>query len=66
MIDHGFQKFGITCMAWVVAQVALGGGSVWFGGAAFGGGMKAKALWKYHRHAPFHLLRRRGVNTEVT
>jgi hypothetical protein len=27
----------------------LGGGSVWFGGAAFGGGMKAKMIWKYHR-----------------
>jgi len=44
---HG--KFGIAAMTWIVFQVILGGGSVWFGGAAFGGGAKAKALWKYHR-----------------
>ncbi|KAJ7197213.1 hypothetical protein GGX14DRAFT_526243 [Mycena pura] len=42
-------KFGIAAMAWIVVQVLIGGGSVWFGGAAFGGGAKAKALWKYHR-----------------
>ncbi|KAJ7771774.1 hypothetical protein B0H16DRAFT_195189 [Mycena metata] len=44
---HG--KFGIACMAWLFVQILLGGGSVWFGGAAFGGGVKAKAIWKYHR-----------------
>jgi hypothetical protein len=41
--------FGITSVVWMVFQVLIGGGSVWFEGAAFGGGMKAKSLWKYHR-----------------
>lgn len=44
------QTLGITCMLWIIFQVLLGGGSVWFGGKAFGGGMKAKLLWKYHRY----------------
>ncbi|KAF7311604.1 Cytochrome b561 domain-containing protein [Mycena kentingensis (nom. inval.)] len=44
---HG--KFGIAAMTWIVVQVLLGGGSVWFGGVAFGGGAKAKSIWKYHR-----------------
>jgi cytochrome b-561 domain containing protein 2 len=43
------QIFGLVSIAWLVGQVMLGGGSVWFGGAAFGGGMKAKMIWKYHR-----------------
>lgn len=34
-----------------LVQVALGAASVWFGGAAFGGAVKAKAVWKYHRSA---------------
>jgi len=32
-------------------QMILGAGSVWFNGKLFGGGSKAKALWKYHRFA---------------
>ncbi|KAJ7184213.1 hypothetical protein C8R46DRAFT_1063301 [Mycena filopes] len=44
---HG--KIGIACMGWIFVQILLGGGSVWFGGAAFGGGVKAKSIWKYHR-----------------
>ncbi|KAF7359381.1 hypothetical protein MSAN_01280700 [Mycena sanguinolenta] len=54
---HG--KFGILSMGWIFVQVLLGGGSVWFGGAAFGGGVKAKAIWKYHRlvdFSPVHLM----------
>ncbi|KAK7440221.1 hypothetical protein VKT23_017163 [Stygiomarasmius scandens] len=51
---HGV--FGFICMLWLYAQVALGGGSVWFGGAAFGGGMKAKGLWKYHRLSGYILF----------
>jgi len=31
-------------------QVFVGAGSVWFNGRLFGGGMKAKAVWKYHRY----------------
>ncbi|KAI6151003.1 hypothetical protein BKA82DRAFT_4122753 [Pisolithus tinctorius] len=44
---HG--TFGIIAVIWLVAQALIGGASVWFGGAALGGGMKAKAVWKYHR-----------------
>jgi hypothetical protein len=44
---HG--TFGIVCIAWLLFQVFLGAGSVWFKGALFGGGMKAKGVWKYHR-----------------
>ncbi|KAJ7470335.1 hypothetical protein FB451DRAFT_1474087 [Mycena latifolia] len=51
---HG--KFGIASMGWICIQVLLGGGSVWFGGAAFGGGMKAKAIWKYHRLSGYVLF----------
>ncbi|KAJ6606554.1 hypothetical protein DFH09DRAFT_11857 [Mycena vulgaris] len=51
---HG--KLGITSMAWICIQVLLGGGSVWFGGAAFGGGAKAKAIWKYHRLSGYVLF----------
>jgi len=51
---HG--KFGIASMAWICIQVLLGGGSVWFGGAAFGGGAKAKAIWKYHRLSGYVLI----------
>ncbi|PPQ64007.1 hypothetical protein CVT24_009381 [Panaeolus cyanescens] len=51
---HGF--IGIICMAWIVIQVVLGAGSVWFGGALFGGGMKAKNLWKYHRVSGYLLF----------
>ncbi|KAJ7168147.1 hypothetical protein C8R43DRAFT_983225 [Mycena crocata] len=51
---HG--KLGITTMAWIVIQVLLGGGSVWFGGVAFGGGAKAKAVWKYHRLSGYVLF----------
>ena len=34
----------------------VGAGSVWFGGAAFGGGLKAKLVWKYHRLSGYILL----------
>ena len=33
----------------MTAQIVLGGGSVWFNGALFGGNPKAKLMWKYHR-----------------
>ncbi|KAF8906003.1 hypothetical protein CPB84DRAFT_1726619 [Gymnopilus junonius] len=47
---HG--TLGLFCMAWLFFQMFLGAGSVWSGGVLFGGGMKAKALWKYHRQVP--------------
>lgn len=46
------QTFGGIAFVWMLIQILLGGLSVWFGGAAFGGGAKAKAVWKYHRCAP--------------
>ncbi|KAJ7349272.1 hypothetical protein DFH08DRAFT_959436 [Mycena albidolilacea] len=51
---HG--KLGIGAMGWIFIQVLLGGGSVWFGGAAFGGGSRAKAIWKYHRLSGYVLF----------
>ncbi|KAF8894410.1 hypothetical protein BD779DRAFT_1668932 [Infundibulicybe gibba] len=51
---HG--TFGIMCMLWIVLQAGLGAGSVWFGGTAFGGGAKAKAVWKYHRASGYVLF----------
>jgi len=51
---HGI--FGLVSIIWLVGQVMLGGGSVWFGGAAFGGGMKAKMIWKYHRLSGYVLF----------
>jgi len=51
---HG--TFGITAVAWLIVQILLGGFSVWFGGRAFGGGMKAKGVWKYHRVSGYLLF----------
>ncbi|KAF8919631.1 hypothetical protein CPB85DRAFT_817591 [Mucidula mucida] len=57
---HHFKSWhgtiGIACMAWIAIQVAIGGASVWFGGAAFGGGMKAKLVWRYHRISGYVLF----------
>ncbi|KAL0063280.1 hypothetical protein AAF712_009775 [Marasmius tenuissimus] len=50
------QTLGILSMVWILMQVALGGASVWFNGAAFGGGAKAKAVWKYHRLSGYLLF----------
>ncbi|KAJ7582581.1 hypothetical protein C8J56DRAFT_1015355 [Mycena floridula] len=49
---HGV--FGIISMAWIVLQILVGGGSVWFGGRAFG--TKAKSVWKYHRLSGYILF----------
>lgn len=43
------QRLGLLAFVWVLFQVFVGAGSVWFDGKLFGGGMKAKAVWKYHR-----------------
>lgn len=43
------QRFGLICWIWMIIQIFLGAGSIWNGGSLFGGGMKAKAIWKYHR-----------------
>jgi cytochrome b-561 domain-containing protein 2 len=50
------QTFGLITVSWLVLQSALGAGSVWFDGAAFGGGHKAKLVWKYHRLSGYILL----------
>lgn len=44
---HG--TFGLITFLFLMVQVALGGGSVWFNGRLFGGNPKAKSVWKYHR-----------------
>lgn len=53
---HGAHHFttwhswcGLLTVLWMWVQAALGAGSVWFGGQLFGGGAKAKAVYKYHR-----------------
>ncbi|THG97665.1 hypothetical protein EW145_g7572 [Phellinidium pouzarii] len=48
--------FGLIAIVWMVVQMLLGGLSVWFGGRAFGGGMKAKGVWKYHRASGYLLF----------
>ncbi|KAJ3997210.1 hypothetical protein F5050DRAFT_1879976 [Lentinula boryana] len=47
---------GIIATGWILIQISIGGASVWFGGKAFGGGMKAKAVWKYHRLSGYILF----------
>lgn len=51
---HG--TFGFMSVVWLIFQVMIGGGSVWFNGSVFGGGAKAKAVWKYHRLSGYILL----------
>ncbi|KAF8498360.1 hypothetical protein JB92DRAFT_3084604 [Gautieria morchelliformis] len=51
---HG--TFGILAIAWMFIQIGLGAGSVWFDGAAFGGGAKARSVWKYHRLSGYMLF----------
>jgi len=51
---HGL--LGFIAVLWMCVQIAVGGASVWFGGAAFGGGMKAKNIWKYHRVSGYLLF----------
>ncbi|KAF8558487.1 hypothetical protein OG21DRAFT_1595374 [Imleria badia] len=51
---HG--TFGLISVAWIVVQALVGGSTVWFGGAAWGGGMKAKLMWKYHRLSGYVLF----------
>ncbi|KIM87605.1 hypothetical protein PILCRDRAFT_284994 [Piloderma croceum F 1598] len=51
---HGI--FGLVATIWLVLQIVVGGGSVWYGGIVFGGGAKAKAAYKYHRLSGYILL----------
>ncbi|KLO17146.1 hypothetical protein SCHPADRAFT_183058 [Schizopora paradoxa] len=48
--------FGMIAVAWLVIQILLGGFSVWAGGKVFGGGAKAKSVWKYHRLSGYLLF----------
>jgi cytochrome b-561 domain-containing protein 2 len=54
--NYTTQTFGLVSFLWLLFQVVIGGGSVWFKGAAFGGGAKAKSVWKYHRLSTFLIL----------
>jgi len=49
-------ELGLLAFLWILFQVFVGAGSVWFGGKLFGGGMKAKAIWKYHRLSGYVLF----------
>lgn len=51
---HG--TFGIITYTWIIGQIAIGAGSVWGQGTLFGGGAKAKAVWKYHRASGYVLF----------
>jgi len=51
---HGL--LGIISLSWMALQVALGGGSVWFKGRLFGGSLRAKRVWKYHRLSGYLLF----------
>jgi len=51
---HG--TFGYLALFWLIFQAVLGGGSVWYQGAAFGGGARAKSVWKYHRLSGYLLF----------
>lgn len=51
---HGL--FGYITTGWMVVQILLGGGSVWFNGRIFGGNPRAKLVWKYHRLSGYLLL----------
>ncbi|KIY43679.1 hypothetical protein FISHEDRAFT_53131, partial [Fistulina hepatica ATCC 64428] len=46
---------GLAVFVWILIQIAVGGGSVWFGGALFGGGGRAKRIYKYHRLSGYTL-----------
>lgn len=48
------QKLGLLAFVWLLFQVFVGAGSVWFDGRLFGGGMKARMIWKYHRLVSRH------------
>ncbi|KAI0781094.1 hypothetical protein BD413DRAFT_20793 [Trametes elegans] len=51
---HG--TIGIVAVAWMLVQIILGGGSVWFNGRLFGGNPQAKLVWKYHRLSGYLLF----------
>jgi len=51
---HGI--LGYISVFWVVVQVFVGIGSVWFDGRLFGGNPKAKLVWKYHRLSGYLLF----------
>lgn len=51
---HG--RFGLVAVIWLVLQIGVGAGTVWFGGNICGGGAKAKAVYKYHRLSGYVLL----------
>jgi cytochrome b-561 domain containing protein 2 len=48
------QKLGLLAFVWIIFQTLIGAASVWFDGRLFGGGMRAKRIWKYHRLVLLH------------
>ncbi|KZT03516.1 uncharacterized protein LAESUDRAFT_729101 [Laetiporus sulphureus 93-53] len=51
---HGL--LGYITVGWLLLQVLLGGGSVWFNGRLVGGNHRAKLVWKYHRLSGYLLF----------
>ncbi|KAH9829196.1 uncharacterized protein C8Q71DRAFT_791587 [Rhodofomes roseus] len=51
---HGI--LGYISVFWMVVQVFIGIGSVWFDGRLFGGNSSAKLVWKYHRLSGYLLF----------
>jgi len=47
---------GVVAYAWLCMQSAMGVASVWWKGRAFGGMVKAKRMWKWHRISGYALL----------
>lgn len=48
--------FGIITLGWMLVQALIGALSVWNDGEVFGGGIRAKAVYKYHRLSGYLLL----------
>ncbi|KAJ3574726.1 hypothetical protein NP233_g1581 [Leucocoprinus birnbaumii] len=49
-------QLGLACSLWAVVQLCVGFGTTWNDGVLFGGGARAKALWKYHRLSGYILF----------
>jgi len=49
-------RLALVALGWLIVQAFIGAGSVWFGGALFGGGAEAKRVWKYHRVSGYVLF----------
>ncbi|KZT53208.1 hypothetical protein CALCODRAFT_440440 [Calocera cornea HHB12733] len=49
-------SFGLVSYIWLWVQSTIGAASVWWKGVAFGGEVKAKRMWKWHRISGYAML----------